>query len=110
MGSYEIIMTPDAADDLAELRDYIAYSLLVPETALSYIQAIRKEIESLSVMPARYKTVDDEPWRSRGIRKIIVKNFYIYYRIDEDAQRVYILNVIYARRDQLKMLRQMREN
>ena len=110
MDSYEIIMTSDAVDDLAELRDYIAYSLSAPETAFSYIQAIRKEIESLSVMPARYKTVDDEPWRSRGIRKIIVKNFYIYYRIDEDARRVYILNVIYAKRDQLKMLSQMKGN
>lgn len=110
MDSYEIIMTSDAADDLAELRDYIAYSLSAPETALSYIRAIRKEIESLSDMPARYKTVDDEPWRFKGIRKIIVKNFYIYYRIDEDARRVYILNVIYAKRDQLKMLRQMKGN
>ena len=109
MDSYEIIMTSDAANDLTELRDYIAYSLLAPDTALSYIQAVRKEIESLSVMPARYKTVDDEPWRSRGIRKTIVKNFYIYYRIDEDARRVYILNVIYARRDQLRMLSRMKD-
>ena len=38
MDVYEIIITPDAVKDLAELRDYIAYSLLVPETALSYIQ------------------------------------------------------------------------
>ena len=109
MDSYEIIMTSDAANDLAELRDYIAYSLLAPDTALSYIQAVRKEMESLSVMSARYKTVDDEPWRSRGIRKTIVKNFYIYYRIDEDARRVYILNVIYARRDQLRMLSRMKD-
>ena len=40
MDSYEIIMTLDAANDLAELRDYIAYSLLAPDAALSYIQAI----------------------------------------------------------------------
>ena len=47
MDSYEIIMTPDATTDLVELRDYIADILLVPDTALSYIRAIRKEISKL---------------------------------------------------------------
>ena len=74
MDSYEIIMTDDATADLIELRDYIAEVLLAPETALSYIRAIRAEISTLSEMPDRIKTVDDEPWHSRGIRKIIVKN------------------------------------
>ena len=48
-----------------------------------------------------------EPWYSRGVRKIIAKNFYIYYRLDEVSGRVYVLNVIYAKRDQLKVLNKM---
>ena len=104
MNSYEIIMTPDATTDLVELRDYIADVLLVPDTALSYIRAIRKEISKLSEMPGRIKPVDDEPWHSRGIREIMAKNFYVYYRIDEETKRVYIMNVIYNKRDQLRQL------
>lgn len=94
MNSYEIIMTPDATTDLVELRDYIADVLLVSDTALSYIRAIREEISKLSEMPGRIKPVDDEPWHSRGIREIMAKNFYVYYRIDEETKRVYIMNVI----------------
>ena len=108
MDSYEIIMTPDATADLVELRDYIANVLLVPDTALSYIRAIREEISKLSEMPGRIKPVDDEPWNSRGIRKTMAKNFYVYYRINEDAKQVYILNVIYNKRDQLRQLSQMK--
>ena len=104
MDSYEIIMTDDATADLIELRDYIAEVLLAPETALSYIRAIRAEISTLSEMPARIRTVDDEPWHSRCIRRIIAKNFYVYYRIDESSKRVYILNIIYNKRDQLRQL------
>ena len=48
-----------------------------------------------------------EPWHSRGVRKISAKNFYIYYRPDEVSGRVYVLNVIYAKRDQLKVLNKM---
>ena len=107
MDSYKIIITPDAEEDLFELRNYIADVLLARDTARNYIRTIRKEIGSLSELPARYKPVDDEPWHSRGVRRIIVNNFFVYYRIDEDRKQVFVLNVIYARRDQLRMLEQM---
>ena len=107
MDSYRIIITPDAEYDLIELRNYITDVLLSREIAKRYIHTIRTEISSLSEMPARHKPVDDEPWHSRGIRKIMVNNFFVYYRIDEDRKQVFVLNVIYARRDQLRMLEQM---
>ena len=108
MTQYRIIVTPDASDDLYELRSYIADVLCAPDTALSYIRAVRKEIAALSEMPARYRPVDDEPWHSRGIRKLLVKNSFAYYRIDEAARIVYILNIIYAARDQLRALSAMK--
>ena len=52
MTDYRIIITPDAIEDLAGLRDYIADVLLAPGTALKYIQTIRREIGSLSRLPA----------------------------------------------------------
>ena len=104
MPDYRIIITPDAIEDLTGLRNYIADVLLAPDTALNYVRTIRREIGSLARMPARHRCVDQEPWHSRGVRKIIVKNFYVYYRIDEATETVYVLNVIYARRDQLKAL------
>ena len=108
MDSYQITVTPDAEADLSELRDYIANVLRSPETARSYLHHLRKEIGSLSEMPARIKAVDEEPWHSRGIRKLIVKHFLVYFRIVEEEKMIYILNVIYARRDQLRVLQQMK--
>ena len=91
MDSYKIIVTPDAYADLAELRYYIAYILMAPDAALRLIRLIRKEIASLKKLPARIAPVEEEPWHSRGIRFLIVKNFYVYYSIDEEAKRIYIL-------------------
>ena len=104
MDSFEIIMTPDATTDLLELRDYISDSLLAPDTGLFYIEFIRKTINTLSQMPDRVKPVEIEPWKSIGIRKIMAKNFYIYYRINQKDKQVYILNILYNRRDQLRQL------
>ncbi len=104
MDSYTIIMTPDANDDLTALQRYITDVLCAPGTALACVRAVRGKIAGLSEMPARYRTVDEEPWHSRAVRRILVRNYYVYYRIDESAKKVYILNVIYARRDQLRAL------
>lgn len=49
--------------------------------------------------------VSHEPWHSRGVRRIVSRNFFIYYVLDDANGSVYILNVIYARRDQLKVLK-----
>lgn len=45
MRSYEIIVTPDAEEDLFEIRDYIADTLMAPEAALHCIEAIRRAME-----------------------------------------------------------------
>lgn len=104
MDSYDIIVTPDAEADLFEIRDYIARTLLVPDVALNYIRTLQEEMQKLTYMTSSIAPVEPEPWRSKGVRKIIVKNFYVYYRLDVPSGKVYILNVIYAKRDQLKVL------
>ena len=48
--------------------------------------------------------MDEEPWHTREIRRMLFKNLFVYYRIDEENKKVIILNVIYAGRDQLKAL------
>lgn len=108
MDDYEIIVTPEAEADLNEIRDYIAYTLLVPDTALQYIHTIRAEISKLSYLASTIAPIDQEPWHTRGIRKISAKNFFVYYRIDKAVKRVYILNVIYAKKDQFKALMHMK--
>ena len=104
MDSYEVILTPDAISDLTELRDHIADVLVAPDTARGYIRHIREEVSTLKQMPNRHILVKEEPWRSRSIRRMNVKNFIVYYRVDEAHRRVYILNVIYNKRDQLRAL------
>ena len=104
MDAYAVVITPEAADNLQEIKYYISYSLKSPQTAGKYIRSVRKQIEGLEVFPSARSLVQEEPWRSRGVRRIIHKNFYIYFRIDEANKTVYILNVIYAKRDQLKAM------
>ena len=107
MDAYEVIITPDAEYDLNELDDYIMFELLEPDTATAYVAFIKKELATLSYMPRRYKLVDDEPWHSRGVRRMNAKNFAVFYYVLEDYNEVYIQNVIYEKRDIPQVLRDL---
>lgn len=103
-GEFTIIITPDAEADLNELDDYITFQLMAPETAVSYICDIRAKISQLRKNPKRYRLVEDEPWHSRGVRRMNAKNFAVFYYVYEEYAEVYVQNVIYQKRDLPKLL------
>lgn len=61
----------------------------------------------LSKFPQRIALTEEEPWHSYGIRKIPVKNFLVYFWIDEDHLKVQVTAVVYGKRDQVHQLSQM---
>ena len=99
MPEYKIVITPDAEADLEALGDYIAFELHEPDTAINYLRDIRKEIDSLSKRAKHFHLVDDEPWHSRGQRRMNARNFAVLYILMEDVETVYVQNVIYQKRD-----------
>ena len=89
---------------MQDIVDYISSELLAPVAADRLLDKMEEVIKSLSLYPGKYALIEEEPWRSEGVRKIIVKNFFIYYWVDDKNSRVQIIAVIYSRRDQIKQL------
>ena len=107
MEQYSIRITRQARDHLREIRRYIEKELLSPMAAKHTIATIKAELQSLSNMPQRIHFTPEEPWRSLGVRRTRVKNFYVYFWIDEENKKVQIIGVIYVKRDQVKRLEEM---
>lgn len=105
--AYKVKVTRQAMEQLQEIVHYISKELLAPEAADHLLMEIRKGIESLSEFPERHAFIEEEPWRSEGVRKIVVKNFLVYYWVDMERCMVYITAVIYNKRDQIYQLRKM---
>jgi len=103
---YNVVVLPEAQQDIREIVLYIARELAAPQVALDLEDDFAKEIRSLANMPQRIRIVDEEPWRKEEVRKIRVKNYYIYFVIDEDETAVKILAVIYVGRDQEKQMQE----
>ena len=107
MDEYRIRITRQARDHLREIRRYIEYELLAPIAAKNIISAIKAEMQSLSHMPSRIHLTPEQPWHDQGVHRDRVKNYYIYFWIDEENKKVQIIGVIYVRRDQSRQLEQM---
>ena len=104
---YEVEVTPQAQEQLDEIVRYVAVELHAPKSALDLLDKLEKKIASLERFPARIALTEDEPWRSQGVHKMVVKNHLVYFWSDETERKVFIAAVVYARRDQRRQLSEM---
>ncbi|MFC2661562.1 MAG: type II toxin-antitoxin system RelE/ParE family toxin [Eubacterium sp.] len=107
MDDYRVVVTEHAVSAMEEIRNYISDVLMNPGAAIEHMKLFVTEIQRLSDNPGRLKPIDEQPWHDIGVRKIRVKNFYIYYWVEDEKHIVHITDVIYVRSDQPKKLDKM---
>ena len=107
MDEYKIKVTRQAKEHLALIREYIATELQAPIVAKRMLELLKSEMMSLQTMPYRVKLISQQPWCELGFRRIRVKNYYVYFCVDDSRKEVQILAVIYVRRDQTKQLEEL---
>ena len=97
---YTVKITSQAQEQLREIVSNIRFTLQSPGTALKMLDTLEEEFASLDQFPNRVPLTEEEPWHSQGIHKRSVKNYLVYFWINEDAKTVQVIGVIYGRRDQ----------
>ena len=84
MKKYNIEYSKESKQDLIGIKQYIKYNLQEPEIAKKLISKIRKEINSLKDNPEVYAIIDDDIIKKLEIRKLIVDNYIVFYRIKDN--------------------------
>ena len=96
---FDVSYSAEARQDLRDIYEYIAYELLVPETAARQAERIMKAARSLEQIPMRYRLYEREPWHSQGLRVLPVDNYLVFYLPDETNATVSIIRIMYGGRD-----------
>lgn len=99
MSEWNVILTPEFKQEFRNIYAYLAEVLLVPETAKKQVNRILEQIEKLSEMPNKFSLVEKEPWRSRGLRKLVVDNYVVFYMPNEKTNEVVVFHVFYGGRN-----------
>lgn len=99
MKKYNVVISKDALEDIEGIFKYISEILYEPYVARKIQKNLLIRIKTLEFMPNRNTVIDIEPYKQRGVRIFLVENYKVFYFVNEDEGRVYILNVLYKHRD-----------
>ena len=104
MKRYKIIVSPSAKGQIKAITAHIRDRLFAPQAAIDTTLAIKDAIASLRAMPERIPKVWDSPRKGILLRRMVVRNYLVYFWIDETTNCVNVVAVIYGKRDQTAQL------
>lgn len=101
---YWVRVTRHAEESITDIVVYIARELYAPGAAWRIRTMLRRAIHNLNEMPARVPLTPEEPWRSKGIRRMVVGDYYVCLWIEEACHVVHVTDVISVRVNQIPRL------
>ena len=96
---YSLVITDVAEEDILDTVYYIANVLKAPVAANNLLDEIERHEAILENTPNIYPFVPDECLAQRGLRFARIKNYLMFYLINEDDKIVTVIRFLYARRD-----------
>lgn len=97
--NYEVYISKVAKNDIVNIYNYIKINLMSPDAAINKVRKIESSIEDLNFMPERYERVGLEGLEYENIRRLMVNNYIVIYKVIKEEYRVEVLRVFYSKRD-----------
>jgi toxin ParE1/3/4 len=103
---FTVNYTTPAEEDLISIFEYISNILKAPSAAENLLNEIEEQTKVLEENPFIYPLAKDEYINKQGIRHIGVKNYFLFYTIEEGRNIISVIRIMYARRDWINLLRE----
>ncbi len=101
---YKLVISKLAHQDLESIVSYIAIQLVNPKAAGDFLDEVDKCYSYLKSKPWMYAKCQDKRLEKEGYRKVIIKNYVLVYKIDEESKTVNILRFFYGTQDYANMI------
>lgn len=102
MDKYEILLSIRAKNDYKKIISYLKDTLLETSIANKYAELINDKIQSLEYSPYRYAIIDNENVKKLKYRKLVIKNYIAFYKINEEDKIVEIHRILYGASNWIK--------
>lgn len=96
---YKVEFLPIAKQDLSEIVLYIKNELNNPQAAESFLDEVISAAERLGGFPYSNPVHNMIKPLKNEYRKTFVKNYILFYTVDENKKLVTVSRIIYGRRD-----------
>lgn len=102
---YKINYLPTAKKDISDIILYISDELKAPEAALNLMESMEQSIKRLEQFPFSCRVFRPVKALEREYRILPVKNYVIFYVVDEESCIVEIQRVLYSKMDISKFIK-----
>ena len=99
---FEVKITPQAAEDLLEIKNYIENELQNPIAAKNTVLKIVETYENLAEFPETGIPVERYVLFPTDYKFVLANNYSIFYRIEDKIVRV--IRILYSKRDFVRIL------
>jgi plasmid stabilization system protein ParE len=103
---YFVDITDAAENDILSTADHVANVLKAPVAANNLLDELEKIEQTLAATPYIYPKAPDDYLAEKGLRFVMVKNFILFYTVNDKEQKVYGIRFLYGRRDWKNILRE----
>ena len=104
---YQYRLSQKAADDLDGIVSYIASELSNPQAAADFLSRLEKVIDEIRSLPESGAPVNNEFLSNTKLRKKTVGSYLLYYLSVPETETVYIVRIVYGKRNMEEILRQL---
>ena len=94
---FELKIFPLAQTDMEQIFKYIAVELCNPTAAIEQINDFEKAFENVCSFPESCPYINNEYVKDKSLRKLIVNNYIVFYRIK--GNEVQVVRVLYGMRN-----------
>ena len=99
---YKVSFSPEAVDDLKEIKQYIKDELCNEQAAKNTVAKILKKVKLLSDFPESSSSLSAIIGFDTDYRYLVCDNYIAFYRIEN--KNVLIVRVLYGRRNYMQIL------
>ena len=101
---YNITITDRADRELSDILEYLSVQLQNPTAATAFVEEVLSVYEALKHTPYMYELSLNLRLHRMGYHKVVIKNYVMLYRVDEQTQCVYVLHFFYGARQYEKLI------
>ncbi len=105
MKKYRVEISEVAEQDLENIISYLRYNLAGDIIADKYKILFKQELKELQNVAGNMPILDEKLTGHKGVRKISVRNYIIFYIVDEENSKAFVLRIGHAFMDWEKYLK-----
>lgn len=104
---YVYSFTETAERDIDETLEYMVEDLTNPDAAKAFVEELEAKLEEICKNPKAGHIVDNPYLKREDVRRFLVANYIGYYVFDEQLASITVLRLVYGKRNQNTVVRDL---